>query len=74
LIIKKVKINGFRNFQDATVQFNDKTLIIGGNDVGKTNLLYGIRLLLDKSLSDRDIEPELTDFLSKMMALKLKAI
>ncbi len=63
--IKKVKINGFRNFQDATVQFNDKTLIIGGNDVGKTNLLYGIRLLLDKSLSDRDIEPELTDFFIK---------
>ncbi|MEI6859262.1 MAG: AAA family ATPase [Shewanella sp.] len=65
MIIKKVKINGFRNFQDATVQFNDKTLIIGGNDVGKTNLLYGIRLLLDKSLSDRDIEPELTDFFIK---------
>lgn len=60
--IEKVKIEGFRNFQNATVQFNDKTLIIGGNDVGKTNLLYGIRLLLDKSLSDRDIEPELTDF------------
>tara|TARA_R110001583_G_scaffold26533_16_gene95578 strand:+ start:20140 stop:21840 length:1701 start_codon:yes stop_codon:yes gene_type:complete len=65
LIIKKVKLNGFRNFQDATVQFNDKTLIIGGNDVGKTNLLYGIRLLLDKSLSERDIEPELTDFFIK---------
>ena len=65
MIIKKVKLNGFRNFQDATVQFNDKTLIIGGNDVGKTNLLYGIRLLLDKSLSERDIEPELTDFFIK---------
>ena len=60
--IDKVKLNGFRNFNDALVKFNDKTLIIGGNDVGKTNLLYAIRLLLDKSLSDRDIEPELTDF------------
>ncbi len=60
--IEKVKIKGFRNFRDATVQFNDKTLIIGGNDVGKTNLLHSIRLLLDKSLSDSDIEPELTDF------------
>ena len=62
MIIEKVKIKGFRNFKNATVKFNDKTLIIGGNDVGKTNLLHGIRLLLDKSLSERDIEPELTDF------------
>ncbi|MCW4152161.1 AAA family ATPase [Halomonas sp. 18H] len=62
MIIEKVSLKGFRNFQDATIRFADKTLIIGGNDVGKTNLLYGIRLLLDKSLSDRDIEPEATDF------------
>jgi putative ATP-dependent endonuclease of OLD family len=62
LIIEKVKLEGFRNFREATIRFTDKTLIIGGNDVGKTNLLYGIRLLLDKSLSDRDIEPEVTDF------------
>jgi putative ATP-dependent endonuclease of OLD family len=57
-----VKVEGFRNFQHSTIKFNDKTLIIGGNDVGKTNLLYSIRLLLDKSLSDRDIEPEISDF------------
>ncbi|WP_428818762.1 ATP-dependent nuclease [Microbulbifer sp. MCCC 1A16149] len=62
MIIEKVSLKGFRNFQEATIRFTDKTLIIGGNDVGKTNLLYGIRLLLDKSLSDRDIEPEATDF------------
>lgn len=62
LIIEKVKLEGFRNFRKATIRFTDKTLIIGGNDVGKTNLLYGIRLLLDKSLSDGDIEPEVTDF------------
>jgi putative ATP-dependent endonuclease of OLD family len=62
LIIEKVKLEGFRNFREATIRFTDKTLIIGGNDVGKTNLLHGIRLLLDKSLSDRDIEPEVTDF------------
>lgn len=62
LIIEKVSLEGFRNFREATIRFTDKTLMIGSNDVGKTNLLYGIRLLLDKSLSDRDIEPETTDF------------
>jgi AAA15 family ATPase/GTPase len=35
-----------------------KNLIIGANDVGKTNLLYAIRLLLDKSLSELDLEPK----------------
>ncbi|MFB1054549.1 ATP-dependent nuclease [Vibrio diabolicus] len=60
--INKVNIIGFRNFKDASISFNDRTLVIGSNDVGKTNLLYALRLLLDKSLSDRDIEPELTDF------------
>ncbi|MCG6490240.1 AAA family ATPase [Vibrio parahaemolyticus] len=60
--IEKINLIGFRNFKDASVSFNDRTLMIGSNDVGKTNLLYALRLLLDKSLSDRDIEPELTDF------------
>ncbi|PAJ72541.1 ATP-dependent endonuclease [Pseudoalteromonas sp. NBT06-2] len=62
MIINKVKIEGFRNFERSEINFNDKTLIIGSNDVGKTNLIYALRLLLDKSLSERDIEPELTDF------------
>lgn len=35
---------------------------MGANDVGKTNLIHAIRILLDKSLSDSDIEPEDTDF------------
>jgi putative ATP-dependent endonuclease of OLD family len=62
MLIQTVKVNGFRNFLDSEITFNEKTLVIGANDVGKTNLIYALRLLLDKSLSDRDIEPEITDF------------
>jgi len=62
MIIEKITIFGFRNFANATVSFNESTLILGANDVGKTNLIYALRLLLDKSLSERDIEPETTDF------------
>ncbi|MDO6543691.1 ATP-dependent nuclease [Photobacterium sanguinicancri] len=60
--IDKVIIKGFRNFEDTTVRFNGNSLIMGANDVGKTNLIYAIRILLDKSLSERDIEPQDTDF------------
>jgi putative ATP-dependent endonuclease of OLD family len=60
--LSTVIIKGFRNFKNATINFNEKTLIIGANDVEKTNLIYAIRLLLDKSLSEYDIEPKDSDF------------
>jgi putative ATP-dependent endonuclease of OLD family len=47
---------------DAEITFSEKSLIIGSNDVGKTNLITGIRKLLDRSLSDLDIEPVESDF------------
>jgi len=55
-------IKGFRNFKEATINFNEKSLIIGANDVGKTNLLWALRMLLDKGLSEFDIEPKDSDF------------
>lgn len=60
--IEKVEITNFRNFESATIAFRKSTLVIGANDVGKTNLMFALRLLLDKSLSERDIEPTETDF------------
>ncbi len=60
--IEQIHVVNYRNFSNAIVNFTSSTLIIGANDVGKTNLIHGIRLLLDKSLSERDIEPSETDF------------
>lgn len=60
--IDKVILKGFRNYKDATINFNNNTLIIGENDVGKTNLIYALRLMLDRSLSELDIEPSELDF------------
>ncbi|MGG0456760.1 AAA family ATPase [Bacillus mycoides] len=33
--VEWIKIKGFRNFDDETINFADQTLIIGANDVGK---------------------------------------
>jgi putative ATP-dependent endonuclease of OLD family len=60
--ISQVKLKRFRNFYDSTINLDLKTLIIGANDVGKTNLLYALRLLLDRTLSEADIEPKDSDF------------
>lgn len=62
MILSTVKLEGFRNFKKAKINLNKKSLIIGSNDVGKTNFLWAIRLLLDRSLSDYDIEPNDSDF------------
>ena len=60
--IDQVILKGFRNFNNATIKFAQNTLVIGGNDVGKSNLMHALRMLLDKSLSDMDIEPTELDF------------
>ncbi len=62
MLLTSIKLKGFRNFKKASIKFCSKTLIIGSNDVGKTNLLWAIRLLLDRSLSDYEIEPQDSDF------------
>jgi putative ATP-dependent endonuclease of OLD family len=62
MILYKVTLKGFRNFMDCTIKLNFKTLVIGANDIGKTNLFWAIRLLLDRGLSDYDLEPLDSDF------------
>lgn len=62
MILKKLYIKGFRNFKEVNVNFNEHSLMIGANDVGKTNLIYALRLLLDRSFSDYDYELTESDF------------
>lgn len=60
--IDYVELKKFRNFSDSRINLARNSLVIGSNDVGKTNMIHGLRLLLDKSLSDADIEPTARDF------------
>lgn len=60
--IEHVKLSGFRNFASASIKLSQQTLVIGGNDVGKTNLLHAIRLLLDRTVSEAELEPRESDF------------
>lgn len=62
MILKKLYIKGFRNFKEVTVNLNEHSLMIGANDVGKTNLIYALRILLDRSLSDYGYELAESDF------------
>lgn len=52
--ISRVRIKNFRNFRDIDISLSHKQVIIGENNVGKTNFLRAIQLILDPSLSDED--------------------
>ena len=60
--IEWVNFKGYRNFNDARLNLRESTLVIGANDVGKTNLLYALRLLLDRSLPESSLDPAESDF------------
>lgn len=60
--ISKVYIKNFRNFLETEVNLAHKQVIIGENNVGKTNFLRALQLILDSSLSDNDRELGDSDF------------
>lgn len=62
LFISRVKIKNYRNFKDVDVQLGHKQIIIGENNVGKTNFLKALQLILDPTLSDEDRMLEESDF------------
>lgn len=53
---KKIDIKNFRNFQDVSIDLDNKNVVFGMNDVGKTNFLYAIRFLLDKTVRSKGFE------------------
>ena len=53
--IKKKEIKNFRNFENISFETKEKNVIIGMNDVGKTNLLYAIKLLFSYKFRNIDL-------------------
>lgn len=45
---KSISIKNFRNFENIEVGLENKNIIFGLNDIGKTNFLYAIRFLFDR--------------------------
>lgn len=43
MYIKKIRLNSFRNYENETINFNDKiNIIYGDNAEGKTNIIEAI--------------------------------
>ena len=50
--ISRIRIENFRNFAKIDVALGEDAVIVGENKIGKSNLLYALRLVLDPSLPD----------------------
>lgn len=48
--LKNLAIENFRNFDKIKIDLTNHNVIFGMNDVGKTNLLFAIRFLLDRDV------------------------
>jgi putative ATP-dependent endonuclease of OLD family len=55
-------IKNFRNFKSLDVRLGEHAVVLGENKVGKTNLLFALRLILDPSLPDSSRRLRLDDF------------
>jgi putative ATP-dependent endonuclease of OLD family len=61
MFISRIFIKNFRNFRHLDISLDDGvTCFIGENNIGKTNLFYALRLVLDSGLSGfrRKLRPE----------------
>ena len=60
--IHRIQVKNFRNFKDLDVMLGEQVVIVGENKIGKSNLLYALRLVLDPSLPDSARQLQKTDF------------
>jgi len=52
MFLSWVQITNFRNFHSLEVNLGQTSVIVGENNVGKSNFLYALRLILDPRLPD----------------------
>ena len=60
--LSRIIIKNFRNFKSLDVKLGEHTVVLGENKVGKTNLLFALRLILDPSLPDSARRLRFEDF------------
>jgi len=60
--LSRIVIKNFRNFKHLDVRLGPHAVVLGENKVGKTNLLFALRLILDPTLPDSARRLRLDDF------------
>lgn len=61
MYLSRIRVRNFRNFKDLDIGLTRNAVIVGENRVGKSNLIFAMRLVLDSSLADSGRQLKLTD-------------
>lgn len=62
MYLSRIRISNFRNFSELDVNLSGNVVVVGENRVGKSNLLYALRLIFDPTLPDSARQLTLADF------------
>lgn len=54
--LRKISIKNFRNLRNIEIYPSHTTIFVGENNIGKSNLLYALRLLLDPAAKRLELE------------------
>jgi putative ATP-dependent endonuclease of the OLD family len=60
--LSRIQITNFRNFKSLDVALSEHAVIVGENKIGKSNLVYALRLLLDPTMPDSTRQLREEDF------------
>jgi putative ATP-dependent endonuclease of OLD family len=60
--LSKLFIQNFRNFEKLEIDLGDNVVVVGENKIGKSNLVFALRLLLDPALPDTARQLRQEDF------------
>ena len=52
MFLSRIQLKNFRNFHDLDMRLGPASVVVGENGVGKSNLLFALRLILDPRVSD----------------------
>ena len=62
MFLSRIRVKNFRNFRDLDVRLGPTSVVVGENAVGKSNLLFALKLVLDPRVSDSSRMMRLEDF------------
>jgi putative ATP-dependent endonuclease of OLD family len=60
--LSRIKVENFRNFANLDIAVSGNIVVVGENRVGKGNLFFALRLLLDPTMPDSTRQLGLADF------------
>lgn len=62
MYLKNLIIQNFRNFESIDIPLSSNLVLLGENRVGKSNLLFSMRLVIDQTLPDSARQLRISDF------------